>query len=95
MKMRAISASVLLVLTGCSAVGAGPAVDKAGVPIGPITLRAWSSEAAYRPSGMQLTNFAEAVQRLSGGAMNIDTTYETDQSSAGPDSHGDHRGSGR
>lgn len=85
MRTRAIAASLLLVLTGCSAVGAGPAVDKAGVPVGPITLKAWSPEVEIRPTGMQLTAFAKAVQSLSGGAMTIDATYGTDQSGANPD----------
>jgi C4-dicarboxylate-binding protein DctP len=85
MKMRALVVSVVLMLTGCSGAGMGPAVDKAGVPVGPVTLRAWSPETEDRPTGMQLTAFAQAVQRLSGGAMAIDATYGTDQSGANPD----------
>lgn len=85
MRTRAIAAFALLMLTGCSALGTGETVDKAGVPVGPITLKAWSSETEDRPSGMQLTAFAQAVKQLSGGAMTVDATYGTEQSGANPD----------
>jgi TRAP-type C4-dicarboxylate transport system substrate-binding protein len=75
--------AVLLLSTGCAA--GGPVVDKAGVPVGPVTLRAWSPEAQDRPSGMQLTAFVEAVGRLSGGAMRIDATYGNDQADPHPE----------
>lgn len=83
--MRVLVVSVLLMLAGCSEAGSGSVVDKAGVPVGPVTLRAWSPEVEIRPTGVQLTAFAQAVDRLSGGAMTIDATYGTDQSGANPD----------
>lgn len=85
MKVRVLVVSAVLMLTGCSAGGSGTVVDKAGVPVGPITLKAWSPEGEDRPTGMQLTAFAQAVDRLSGGAMTIDATYGTDQSGANED----------
>ena len=85
MRISAIAVSSLIIMTGCSAAGAGPSVDKAGAPIGPVTLSAWSPEVATRPSGMQLTAFVEAVERLSGGAMTVEATYGTDSSGADPD----------
>ena len=85
MRIPVIAVSVLLTLTGCTGAGPGPQVDKAGVPVGPVTLRAWSPETADRPSGIQLTAFAEAVERLSGGSMTIDATYGADMTGEDPD----------
>ncbi len=85
MSKRAIAALALFVLTGCSTGGITPAVDKAGVPVGPVTLRAWTPEVGDRPTAIQLATFAEAVQRLSNGAMTIETRFGTDPSGANPD----------
>lgn len=77
--------ALALALGGCTTESSGPALDKAGVDTGPVTLTAWSPENEDRPSGMQLTAFTKAVERLSGRAMVVQARYGNDQSGADPD----------
>lgn len=84
MKKLVLVGLASLMLAGCSAAGS-ERVDKAGVPVGPVTLTAWSSENENRPSGMQLTAFAEAVEQLSDGDMTIEATYGGTDEGSNPD----------
>lgn len=78
-----IAVAAVLAASGCSGGDAGD--DKAGGKVAPVELSAWSSEAADRPSGAQLTAFAKAVDELSKGRITVEATYGSPSDGADPD----------
>ena len=87
--MRISAATIIalgLCLAGCTGASPSTDLDKAGGKLAPLVLKAVSPESADRPSGAQLTAFADAVHQLSEGRISVEPTYGIDDPDGiGPD----------